>query len=90
MSIQPDLSDLLLKAQYYLDHPLEAREIAEHGKRTWDTNFKTDSPYLMSDALWDRFVSQPGWQEFQAAYDVYVRAGRKIRATRQRARRFAY
>ncbi|HEX6512850.1 MAG TPA: glycosyltransferase [Chloroflexota bacterium] len=70
--LRPDLTDLIPKLQYYLDHPLEANEIAENGHQTWLANYHVDAPYTISDILWDRFTSQPGWAEFRAAFDVHV------------------
>jgi hypothetical protein len=71
VEIASDLSNLTEQVQYYLDHPAEAREIAEEGHRAWMATLYAESPYHMPDVVWDRLTSQPRWQEFLQAYNVW-------------------
>ncbi|MAG35223.1 MAG: hypothetical protein CL878_03100 [Dehalococcoidia bacterium] len=71
VELKPDLSDMLEKVSYYMDHPAEAREIAQAGHEVWMQNLFAEEPYTIPDTLWERFVSQPRWAECRAALDVH-------------------
>lgn len=64
IGIAPDLSDLLDKLAYYMDHEKEARKIAENGHKQWMKMFYIDKPYQFSDFLWEKFTQQENWDEF--------------------------
>ena len=71
VELKPDLSDMLEKIIYYMEHPAEAREIAEAGHDCWMRTLYIDEPYTIPDILWERFVSQPHWDECRADLDVH-------------------
>ncbi|MEM1367349.1 MAG: glycosyl transferase family 90 [Cyanobacteria bacterium P01_H01_bin.15] len=69
--LQPDLSDLLEKLDYYLTHQTEARQIAEQGQHFWQANFQISEPYQIPELIWQSFVQQPEIQRFRAEFDVH-------------------
>ena len=67
--IRPDLSDLLEKIEYYMQHETEGQEIAESGKQRWREMLYIENPYELPDVIWQRFIAQPSWQSFASHFD---------------------
>lgn len=71
VEVATDLSDLVDKVNYYMNHPSEAQEIAETGHRQWMEHLYVEEPYTMPDVIWERLVAQPRWKRFVSDFDVH-------------------